>query len=351
MTTIGRWARPIGARRPLVRHWLIRGLWLIGTLCVAAWLAGLGMRANLARQYPPPGELVDVGGYRLHLSCAGSGEPTVVMDAGANDFSLFWARVQPAVSQFARVCVYDRAGLGWSEPSPHERTSPTMVRELHTLLERAGNPGPYVLVGHSLGGLNVRLFAQQYPGETAGLVLVDAAHEEQDLRLPSFRTAVAQAGGQFRTLDRLSALGLLAFAPGQIPGRDLPEPAATQYRALLASTSSFGAAAEETEALERSLAEARAAGPGELGPFPIVVLSRGLSEPLPGRTAAEAEADEQIWRELQLDLVERAPGSTHIIAGQSGHYIQLQQPELVIEAIRQVVRDVQARQNTKGQRP
>ncbi|NTU81141.1 MAG: alpha/beta hydrolase [Chloroflexales bacterium] len=117
------------------------------------------------------------------------------MDAGANDFSLFWARVQPEVVRIARVCVYDRAGLGWSEPSPHERTSPTMVRELHTLLERAGEPGPYVLVGHSLGGLNMRLFAQQHPAEVVGLVLVDAAHEEQDLRLPHLRAAAAAASG------------------------------------------------------------------------------------------------------------------------------------------------------------
>lgn len=343
MTMVRALARSNGTGRRQLLQWLARGLTTFVTFCVVTVLAGMGARANLARQHPPPGRLVDVGGYRLHLSCAGAGAPTVVMDAGANDFSLFWARVQPEAAQLARVCVYDRAGLGWSEPSPHERTSPTMVRELRTLLERAGEPGPYVLVGHSLGGLNMRLFAQQHPAEVAGLVLVDAAHEEQDERLPHLRAAAAAASEQFRTLGRLSALGLLAFAPGQIPGRDLPDAAATQYRALLASTGSFAVAAEETAGLARSFAAARAAGPGTLGPFPVVVLSRGVAEPLPGRAPAEVEADEQIWRELQRDLAARAPAGSHIVAERSGHYIQLQQPELVVAAIRQIVSAAQIR--------
>jgi pimeloyl-ACP methyl ester carboxylesterase len=333
--------RSSGTGRQWLGRWVARGLIAVVALCIATLLAGMSMRFDLARQYPPPGQLVDVGGYRLHLSCAGTGGPTVVMDAGASDFSLFWASVQPEVAQLARVCTYDRAGLGWSELSPHERTSPTMARELHTLLERAQVPGPYVLVGHSLGGLNMRLFARQYPGEVAGMVLVDAAHEEQDVRLAHLRAVAAETGGQFRMLGRLSALGLLAFAPEQIPARGLPDAAAAQYRALLASSGFFAAAAEETAGLEQSFAEARSAGRSTLGPFPVVVLSRGVSEPLPGRSPAEGSADEQIWRELQLDLAARAPGGTHLIAERSGHYIQLQQPELVVAAIRQVLTTAQ----------
>lgn len=117
---------------------------------------------------PPIGRLVDIGGYRLHLACQGKGSPTVVMEAAIGETGLLWSLVQPAVAQTTRACVYDRAGLGWSDPSPSPRTAAVMVEELHTLLATAEVPGPYVLVGHSFGGLLVRLHAARYPQEVAG---------------------------------------------------------------------------------------------------------------------------------------------------------------------------------------
>lgn len=141
----------------------------------------IGARARAKRrdQFPPPGQMIDVGGYRLHLDCRGKGEPTVVIDAGQGDFSLSWAEILTRAAVFSRVCVYDRAGLGWSDPSPKSRTAEAMVEELRTLLAKANVQGPYVLVGASTGGMNVRLFAHKYLREVTGLVLVDSAHEDQ----------------------------------------------------------------------------------------------------------------------------------------------------------------------------
>src|SRR5947207_6435185 len=145
------------------------------TLVFAAVLLFAPLRATPLAQnqtdqppYPPPGKLVDVGGWKLHLNCTGESralQPTVILEAGAGDFSVEWSLVQPAVAKFARVCSYDRAGDGWSELGPHPRTMHQLVYELHTLLERAGVKPPFALVGHSYGGWIVRLYAATYPSE------------------------------------------------------------------------------------------------------------------------------------------------------------------------------------------
>jgi pimeloyl-ACP methyl ester carboxylesterase len=148
---------------------------LIVLLAVSGGTYEAIMRAGDAKRYPPPGQLVDVGGYRLHLHCVGQGSPTVVLDAGLGSFSLDWAAVQSQLGTSTRVCAYDRAGLGRSAPPRRGRRTPrTQVRELRLLLAAAKIPGPYVVVGHSWGGLLARLFAYVYPAQTAGVVLLDA---------------------------------------------------------------------------------------------------------------------------------------------------------------------------------
>ena len=147
---------------------LVLGLVLVGTVYESA------TEASDVRAYPPPGQMVDVGGYRLHINCTGTGSPTVVIDAGWGDWSLGWSGVQPGVAKTTRVCTYDRAGMGYSEAGPLPRDAEQFAKELHTLLDRAGVPGPYVLVGHSLGGLPVRVFAHEYPAEVAGVVLIES---------------------------------------------------------------------------------------------------------------------------------------------------------------------------------
>src|ERR1043165_9432869 len=167
-----------------VLSWTGRGLAALFVLIVVLALAGASYEAIAAagdaRRYPPPGQLVDVGGYRLHIQCVGSGNPTVVLDAGLSGSSLDWSLVQPELGRTTRVCAYDRAGMGWSDPGPQPRTPRRIADELHTLLTNAGIAGPYVLVGHSLGGKNVRLFALSHPDQVAAMVLVDARGEYVD---------------------------------------------------------------------------------------------------------------------------------------------------------------------------
>ena len=127
------------------------------------------------RPYPPPGEMVDVGGYSLHINCVGQGSPTVILDAGSGLFSAQWVRVQRQVSDTTRVCAYDRAGMGWSEMGPDPRDAKQITGELHTLLGKAGIEGPYVLVGHSFGGMYMQTYAARYPDEVAGVALVDSS--------------------------------------------------------------------------------------------------------------------------------------------------------------------------------
>ena len=137
---------------------------------------------QLRAQYPAPGELVEVDGNRMHIRCEGTGSPTVVMEAGSGDCSLSWALVQQNVSAFSRVCTYDRQGYAWSDPVPGPLTASNVTGRLHTLLSRANVSPPYVLVGHSLGGVYVRYYTHRYPDEVAGMVLVDPGSEWQMIR-------------------------------------------------------------------------------------------------------------------------------------------------------------------------
>jgi pimeloyl-ACP methyl ester carboxylesterase len=313
-------------------------------LAVITLLLGAKAAADLRAAFPPLGQMVDVGGYRLHINCQGTGSPTVVMEAGLGEPSLTWALVAPRVSATTRVCVYDRAGLGWSDASPKPRTAETIVDELHTLLQNASIQSPYVMVGHSSGGMFVRLYAHVYPSEVSGMVLVDAQHEEQFQRLPeapqqAVHQAFAQVHDSLPFYRAVAQTGIGALVPAIAALTDnpqLPSPARETYSALLVSDPKFiEAKTAETDAIYESMEQVRAAHITSIGNIPLVVLVRGVTDsPTPGMTIDE---DKLWWQGLQNELAALSLQGKLVVAEESGHQIQLEQPELVIEAIMQVL--------------
>lgn len=346
--------RRVGGRR--LWRWLRNAV--LGAIAMLLLLAAAGATyqsvatARDARRFSPPGEMVDVGGFRLHLNCSGEGAPVVIMDSPSGSSSLGWSRVQPEVARFTRVCAYDRAGYGWSDPGPNPRTSERIVSELRSLLASAGLEGPYVLVGSSVGGCNLRLLAGQAPNEVAGMVLVDSAHEEMFSRLPP---SAGISSGQIRIvgLMRLAArLGILRLAEmpiGEGSADVLPEELIPMARAVGFRSSWIDAIYQELAATEESFAQVREALPRNGGPLlgekPLVVLTRGRQEEASGEEALAQE----IWMDLQKELAAGSTNSTQIIATQSGHFIQADQPGLVVEAIRKVTEEVRLRRAGDGE--
>jgi pimeloyl-ACP methyl ester carboxylesterase len=230
-------ASPQPRRRNRWVLWTVRVL--LGLLALIVLLAASGatyeaiMAVGDTKRYPPPGQLVDVGGHRLHVHCVGQGSPTVVLDAGLGAFSLDWGAVQPEIATTTRVCAYDRAGLGWSEPGPRPRSPQQFADELHTLLTNAGIQGPYVLVTHSISGKTARLFASQHPNQAAGMVLIDARHESVDDHLTPEQVAAEDAQQQqFQDMIKwMARFGLVRLLwapawPSMLPGSENLSPRA-----------------------------------------------------------------------------------------------------------------------------
>jgi pimeloyl-ACP methyl ester carboxylesterase len=287
-------------------------------------------------RYPALGDMVDVGGYNLHLNCTGGagGAPTVVMDSGLGGSVLDWQLVQPELAKSTRVCTYDRAGMGWSDSGAQPRTSQQIVRELHTLLSNAGVRGPYVLVGQSFGGTNMQVYASRYPDEVAGMVLVDSALEDEKA------VALTQSHQPSPLLMKIYATIGLTRLPytlgGETSGLTSPE-LEDEQAAISTHRRHVFAVADETSSLEESFDENRT-DPMSLGDKPLMVLTAGSVE-LKGTGLSQEQMNliDKLHSESQAAFTRRSENSKQIIVEDSGHYIQVDQPGLVTDAIRQVV--------------
>ncbi len=317
-----------------------RGLFFL--LALLAFLAPIGSlyqeiasRRDRAR-FPAPGRMIDMGGYRLHIYCIGQGSPTVVMEAGLGDGAFSWALVQPQTAQFTRACAYDRPGLGWSDFIDQAFLSAEAARNLHTLLARAGEPGPYLLVGHSAGGIYLRSFAHLYPAEVSGLVLVESAHESQVLRYEQrLQMGVSPLRGLLRACQVIAPTGFLRLTG--VTGLTLSDstlPIPIKQSAVAGMNRTTYCRTIENELRSTDIDMSQPGGLASLGRLPLIVLTAGRR--LDNRGPGGAMGD-TIWQQLQRELTSLSSHGRQVVAAQSDHYIQWSQPELVVQAIRDLI--------------
>ena len=289
---------------------------LVAATTVQWWLSNLALERNLA-----PGKMVVFDGRQMHLICQGQGSPAVILESGMPGTALGWTSVIEDIASFARVCAYDRAGWGWSEAGPEPRTISNITGELRDLLRTAQVGPPYVLVGHSFGGLVVQVYASQFPDEVAGMVLVDSSHPDLARRTGN----LDRMGRVAFRLKLLAPLGIARFIIDVPSGN--PESRPSSVRAMekevLATTRSLRAMASELEGLRESLNQATENRP-RLGRKPLVVLTEGRRRM-------------EFWHAMQEQFTEMSDSSEWQVVDGAGHFIHQDEPEIVVDAVRRAV--------------
>jgi pimeloyl-ACP methyl ester carboxylesterase len=344
---------PVSVRFRTIRIKLLILCGWVGATCLTQ-----ALKAQTEPPVPAPGKMVDIGGWKIHLNCTGEAkpnQPTIILEAGAGDFSVEWSLVQPSIAQFARVCSYDRAGDGWSELGPHPRTMKQLVYELHTLMERAGEKAPFLLIGQSFGGVVVRLYHMTYPNEVAGMMLIDAGRLDPWRFIDGkLQHANEMAKGTpvlaVKTSNPLRESDIPAGARAQMEAgarnlvaranesRDkLPDEAKRMRTWALGTVKHVAAYVNPFEAEELALMLADSKGTEyPLGDLPLTVISAG-----------RAQYDEK-WLEddhtrSQAAMAKLSRNGKQIVAKESGHHVHIDQPELVTNAIRELLAAVKPR--------
>jgi pimeloyl-ACP methyl ester carboxylesterase len=333
-----------------MKRWL--GRIATGILALVTFLAIAGAtyealaRQRVVRQFPLSGRLVDVGGRRIQLDCRGNGSPVVVFESGRDlNGSLSWFRVQDEVATTNRACSYSRAGILWSDPSNGPHTGRAAVFDLHAALQRAGERPPFILVGHSVGGPYVLTYTKYFGSEVAGLVLVDPSHPEQFERIRSITPAnPTSVGTAQKLLIAFSWTGITRLLAPQSPPPEAPR--ALQTIAAFGPTS-FVAAVKETEADSETFADAGTLR--NLGARPVFVLT--AMQPYSAEflqafklSPQQGHQFQALWKSMHDEEASWSSVNRHQLVPDSGHYIQLEKPELVISAIRWVSNQIRTGQ-------
>ena len=335
-------APPSAPSHPLFRRILLGLFAVLVVLAVAGMMYENISEARDRRFNPMEGRLFDVGGYKMHIDCTGQGSPTVILESGLGDSYISWRKVQPEIARFTRVCSYDRAGLGYSESSSQPRTSKVIAGELHALLRAAGVAAPYVLVGHSMGGYDVRLYASLYRNEVAGMVLVDASHPDQESRFPL--ELKNMEGTQLREAEFMEFTMPLGVPRLLNLCDDDPE-----QRAAECNFQSMREVIAEFKGIKESAAQTAATG--SLGDIPLAVLSHDPDKPSSELPADLATPVNEAWEKMQEELAHLSTRGSRVVAKNSSHYIQIDRPDVVIDAVRGVVEQARAPQAVPPSKP
>ena len=313
-------------------------LLLVLALVTFGWIRDSVVRHKYRQEFTAPGRLIDIGTHTLHVHCEGTGHTTVVFESDMDALeSMSWARVHSEVAQFMRACTYDRAGILWSRPGPRPRDGEQISKELKQLLDASGEKGPCVMVGHAMGGALLRIFAGQYPESVAGLVFVDASHPDQLVRLSSIGGEVEIPKKGVRPLIFLfSHLGM----PGRYQGRKYSTMTADAYdieQAFLpvSSMAWFDERVEGPATLEQAALVENFDG------LPLIILA--ASQPVSYTSLPEVRLTGDphlLWLELQEELTSLSKNSEIRTYDDAGHYIQFGRLDVVIAAVRDMIRTI-----------
>ncbi len=300
------------------------------SLIVVVLLFGFSAMVQ-AQSSPVPTDTVEVEGRQQFISCHGEGSPTIIIDAGMGEWSLHWLGIQSRLAETTRTCVYDRAGYGYSDRSENPRTGEQIIAELHALLTAAEIEPPYLLVGHSLGGVHMRLYAHQYPDEVVGLVLVDST--PLDVELPQeLQQLMADSYGQFPQLAALAAQGVMKPEQMPVPAY-LPTDLSAQYQQQVATEGFFTTLYGEYTALPETMQSMREET--DLGDLPLLVIAAHLADDtVPAELLPVMERyQSEDWLPAQESLTQLSINSQFIIAEHSHHHIQFDEPDVIVEAV------------------
>lgn len=341
--------KPGGWRRTL--RWLTRIL--LGLLALAMIIVVIGAvyealgRRSAEANYPPRGQMVDVGGRRMHIDCRGTGSPTVIFESGlGTGGTIDWTLVHDKIAGFTRACAYDRAGIMWSDPKDTPQRASAVADDLHALLKGAGISGPLVLVGHSIGGPYIRTYTGKYGDQVAGLVMVDASHPDQVARLSKatgIDTHPGQAGWIMHTISALSWTGAVRFVMSRADAGKLPKDAAARMAAYVSK--SVKGATSELDGFDQTMDDARAVR--SFGNRPLIALTAMAPfKPAELETlkmkAADGARFKQEWKTLHAEQTALSTRGRQRIVPDAGHYIQIDRPDIVVAAVRDVVGEVRA---------
>lgn len=336
-----------------MKKWIIYGGATIISLLLLATVVGVVYemmgRSRAAREFPPQGKLVDIGGRHIQLDCRGIGSPIVVFESGLDiNGSLSWSAVHDEIAKTTRACAYSRAGIMWSDPKDGQQNAKAIAEDLHATMAAAGEKPPFVLVGHSLGGPYIMTYTKHFGADVSGLVFVDASHPDQVQRFkavtsytPSGMIMLIKAGAA------LAWTGAVRLVPMSSRGVPHQPPMAVRAMAAYAPTS-LGPLLEEIESVDQTLAEAGTLR--QLGDRPVYVLTS--TAPLPQEALAALKLTpeqgiryKEIWKQMHDEEASWSSASRHQLVPDAGHYIQFDRPDIVVGAVQRVVDDLRARRD------